>query len=434
MRIALIRPKMESETWSPTRFEPLALGILAALTPASHQVVLRDEYIGDTAFAPDVDLAAVTVGTFSAARAYAIAARYRECGIPVVMGGFHPTLMPEEARKHADAVVVGDAEASWPRVLEDLEAGRLQPLYSPGDAPAPPAVAPDRSLFAGKRYLPARLIQFGRGCPRTCEFCSVRAFYRGQVTHRPVDEVIGEMRTFGPGRVFIVDDNLMADRELLKQLMEAMIPLKIRWASQMDLGIADDPELLSLATRSGCQSLTIGFESLDARNLEQMGKRWNREQTYSDRLQRLRAAGIMVYGTFLFGYDQDNAGSIERTLDFAMQEGLFLANFNPLQPIPGSPLYDRLQQEDRLVHDRWWLDSSYRWHEALVRPRNMTPLELSNGCRRAREKFHSFPSMIRRLFSPNHRASLSNLALFLAANLISRMDIRIKTRAGRSAP
>ena len=432
MRITLIRPRMNSETWSPTRLEPLALGILATLTPKTHQLRMADEYLGDDPLAGETDLAAITVGTFSAARAYAIAAAYRQRGVPVVMGGFHPTLLPEEAMEHADAVVVGDAEASWPAVLDDLALGRLQRLYRPADGRPYAGVRPDRTLFAGRRYLPLRLVQFGRGCPRNCEYCSIRAFYHGHTAQRPVAEVVDELKLFRSRRILFVDDNLLADRDRLRQLLEAITPLRLRWSSQMDISIADDPELLALVRRSGCQCLIVGFESLSQTNLDQMNKGWNQAERHRERLHRLRTAGIMVYGTFLFGYDQDDAGSFQRTLDFAMQERLFLANFNPLQPIPGTPLYDRLRQENRLVYDRWWLEPAYRWNEALLRPAGMSAQELADGCRRARETFHSLSGMVRRLFSRVHLGNTGNLVTFLGANIASGLDIRNKAAAGRN--
>ena len=224
-----------------------------------------------------------------------------------------------------------------------------------------------------------------------------------------------------------MDDNLLADRGAFRRLLEAILPLGLRWSSQMDLSIADDPELLALAKRSGCQSLIIGFESLNEDNLKQMGKAWNRAASFEARLARIRAAGIMVYGTFLFGYDGDGPGSFQRTLEFALQQRFFVANFNPLQPFPGTPLYERLHREGRLVYERWWMEPGYRWNEALVRPRGMTAAQLTEGCRWAREHFHSLRGIARRLPSMAHVGSLHNLSMYLASNWVSRRDIRIKS-------
>ena len=414
--------------------EPLALAILAALTPKGHKVRAVDERFEEAPFSEPTDLVAISACTFSAKRAYEIAASYRQKGVPVVLGGFHPTLQPGEAMAHAEAVVVGDAEASWPQVVADAAAGRLQRLYAPASPGAVPAVTPDRSVFQGKSYLPIRLVQFGRGCHRSCEFCSIQAFHGGTVRHRLVEAVLEELKACRARRVFFVDDNLLADRGAFHSLMEAILPLGLRWSSQMDLSIADDSNLLALAKRSGCQSLIIGFESLNEGNLRQMGKAWNRASSFKARLARIRQAGIMVYGTFLFGYDEDDPGVFKRTLDFALEQRFFIANFNPLQPFPGTPLYERLRQEARLVYERWWMEPGYRWLEALVRPKGMTSEQLAQGCRWARERFHSLAGITRRLPSKAHLGSVDNLAVYLASNWVSRREIRAKTRLQEAGP
>jgi len=391
-------------------------------------VRVLDERIEPVDPGAPADLVALSVCTFSARRAYALADAFRARGVPVVLGGFHPTLAPDEAAAHADAVAIGDAEGTWPRIVADAAAGRLQARYRP-EAPGPAlGVRPDRAAFRGKGYLPVRLVQYGRGCPRACEFCSIRAFYGGAQRHRPVEEVVAELSEPGPRRVLFVDDNLLGDRAAFRALLEAITPLRLRWSSQLDLSLADDPALLALARRSGCQAVTIGLESLDEENLRQMGKGWNRAGGFPARLAALRRAGIMVYGTFVFGYDHDDPAAMRRALRFAIDERLFIANFNPLMPFPGTPLLDRLRTEGRLVHDRWWLEPGHRWHDALVRPRGMSADELTAGCRAAREAFHGLGAIGRRLFSRAHLASLDNLLVYLAANLVSRRDIQAKSR------
>jgi radical SAM superfamily enzyme YgiQ (UPF0313 family) len=434
MKITLIRPRFAKGYQSPARMEPLALGILAALTPKEHSVRAVDERFEEVPIFEPTDMVAISVCTFSAKRAYEIAASYRLRGVPVVLGGFHPTLQPEEAMAHADAVAVGDAEATWPQIVADAMAGRLQRLYLPSSpGPAMP-ITPDRSVFRGKGYLPIRLVQFGRGCPRACEFCSIHAFHGSGVRQRPVEAVLEELRACHARRVFFVDDNLLADRAAFQRLMAAIQPLGLRWSSQMDLSIADDPNLLNMAKRSGCQSLIIGFESLNDGNLRQMGKTWNHASSFTTRLARIRQAGIMVYGTFLFGYDEDDPGVFKRTLDFALEQKFFIANFNPLQPFPGTPLYDRLRKESRLVYERWWMEPGWRWQESLVRPKGMTTEQLARGCRWARRNFHSLAGITRRLPSRAHLGSLDNLAAYLASNWVSRREIRAKLRLQEAAP
>jgi radical SAM superfamily enzyme YgiQ (UPF0313 family) len=417
--------------------EPLALGILSALTPRGIRVSAIDERVEPIPFDQPTDLVALSVCTFSAKRAYEIADRYRKQGVKVVMGGFHPTLAPDEAAQHADAIALGDAEPVWPAILADFARGTLAPRYGNPHQSGAPAVAPDRTIFKGKRYLPIRLVQFSRGCHRNCDFCSVRAFYAGHHVCRPVESIVEEIRSLRSRRVFLVDDNLATDRETLGRLLEALIPLRIRWSSQIDLAIADDPGLVRLLAKSGCQSLTLGFESLRTDNLLQMGKAWNATQTYRRRLRTLRQAGIMIYGTFVFGYDADDSSSFDEAVAFAVREGMMIANFNPLQPLPGTPLYRRLEAEGRLTFDRWWLSDRYQWHAALFRPKGMSEEELSNGCRRAREQFHRLRSAWSRFFaSPAHRRNLDNAAVYWASNVVSALDIRAKSglRLGQGAP
>lgn len=434
MKILLIHPSFAEGYHTPAVFTPLAPAILAALTPPEHEVTFIDERLEEIPFGRAFDLVGISTCTFAARRAYQIAAVFRTRGTPVVMGGFHPTLLPDEAAAHADAVVTGDAEHSWPQVLIDAAAGRLRGRYGPPGREPAVGVRPDHSIFRGKPYRTPYLLQFGRGCPRDCEFCAIRAAYGGCMVTRPVDEVRDELAACGKRRVFFVDDNLLGNRRELIRLLEAITPLRLRWSSQIDLRVADDPELLERMRRSGCEMLLIGLESLAKDNLLQMGKTWNQPDGYAARLARIRKAGIMVYATFVFGYDADDAGSIERTLRFALRERFLLANFNPLQPFPGTPLYDRMEREQRLVYDRWWLEPGYRWQQALMVPQRMTPAELTDGCRRARERFHGIPSVLRRLPSPAHLRRPANLAMFLAANWISRRDIRAKSDLPTHAP
>jgi radical SAM superfamily enzyme YgiQ (UPF0313 family) len=427
VNITLIHPRFSASYGASAAMTPLAAGVLAALTPARHRVSFYDERLEEIPFGEPADLVAISTCTFAARRAYEIAGRFRARGVPVVLGGFHPTLMPGEAAARADAVAVGDAEGVWPRILADAEAGRARGIYR-AENPGPAApVAPDHSVYQGKRYLPVHLVQFARGCPRHCEFCAVRAFYGGGVAHRPVAEVVAELQACGKKRVFFVDDNLAGDRAACRELLAALEPLRLRWTAQADLSLADDPDMLELARRSGCECLVVGFESLAAANLRQMGKAWNNPPSFRTRLARLRRAGILVYGTFLFGYDADDPAAIARTLAFALRERLAVANFNPLQPLPGTPLFERYRREQRLTREHWWLDPGYRWHDPLVRPAGMSPAQLGEGCRRAREAFHSLAGILRRLPSRAHLRRPSSLFLFLAANWISRRDIQAKS-------
>ncbi len=436
MKATLIRPDLCARR-STDAMEPLGLAMLKALTPPEIEVVCYDERIEDIDFDDPTDLVGLTVETSTARRAYQIAARYRERGVPVVMGGFHPTLLPEEAGRHADAIVIGDAEGAWQRVVEGVRRGRLRSApgerqmahrYQSTDLGPLTGPPPDRGLYRGKRYAPVSLFQYGRGCRFNCDFCSIRAFYGSGLRQRPVADLVAEIEAVGPRHIFFVDDNLFVDPAKARQLFAALMPLGMRWSCQVSIDATRDPALVRLMARSGCLSALIGFESLDERNLRQMKKRWNLKWgDYATAVSVLRDAGILVYGTFVLGYDHDTPEVFDQTLDFALRHKLFLANINPLTPTPGTPLYDRLRRQGRLLYDRWWLDPRYRYGEATFRPRGMSAEQLTSGCYRARTVFNSYRSIGQRLLG--RRGNLRSpyaTAVYLLSNLVSRREIHRK--------
>jgi radical SAM superfamily enzyme YgiQ (UPF0313 family) len=424
--ITFLRPAL-GEGFSADAMTPLVFAILKARTPREIATTMIDERV-EPFTRVSTDLVAMTVETFTARRAYAIAAEYRRAGVPVVMGGHHPSVVPEEALEHADAVVVGDAEGIWEKVVADAAAGRLQRLYrsTAGDG-GPPVY--DRSIFAGRRYAPISLLQAGRGCRFACDFCSIHAFYGTYRAQRDPAEIVAELRTLPPRRlVFFVDDNLYWRRDAFEALMQALIPLRMRWCCQITIDIARDDALLDLMARAGCELALIGFESLDRDSLKQMRKNWNGVAgAYDDVIRRFHARGMMIYGTFVFGYDADTAESFERAANFAREQSLCIANFNPLTPMPGTGLYDRLRKEGRLLRDRWWLDPTFRYGDAIFLPRGLSPRELSEGPMRARRAFYSYRSIASRALrgAPMWRSPYK-IGTMLFANWISRREIMRK--------
>lgn len=427
MKIKFVRPNF-SAVRSSDAMEPLSFAILAALTPPEVELTLTDERLESIQYDEAVDLVALTVETFTARNAYQIAAGFRRRGVPVVMGGFHPSFLPEEAAEHADAIVVGDAEGIWPQLVADARAGRLARRYQQHEAPPLTGLRLDRRIFRGRRYLPLNLVQATRGCRYACDFCSIHAFYGAQVRRRPVEEVVAEIAALDRRHVFFVDDNLFADGAWAAELFRALIPLKIRWSSQMSIDICREEELLGLMARSGCQVALIGFESLEPRNLLQMKKRWALSGgDYASAIRKLQDHGLMICGTFVLGYDYDTPASFDATVDFAVRNKLFLANFNPLMPMPGTALYQRLKDEGRLLYDRWWLDERFRYGQAMFRPQNMSPEELTAGCFRARAAFNTYSSMLHRaLHWKTNARTPRRLGTFVLGNLVSRREIRAK--------
>ncbi|HXW01371.1 MAG TPA: radical SAM protein [Anaerolineae bacterium] len=338
MKITFIRPNM-ADMRSSDAMEPLVFAILAGLTPPDMETVLYDERLEPIPYDDPTDLVALTVETYNARRAYQIATQFRRRGVPVVMGGYHPTFLPDEALQFADAVVIGDAEGLWPQLVRDAQGGRLEKIYRQPDYPLLNGFIPDRRIFRGKRYAPAALVQYGRGCRFACEFCSIHAFYGSNLRQRPVGEVVAEIEALEQKHFFLVDDNIFVDVPKAQELFQALIPLKIRWSCQISIDVVGDEALMKLLEKSGCTTAVIGFESLNERNLAQMKKKWNlRHGDYATSVQKFRDHGVMIYGSFVFGYDDDTLDSFDHCLEFALRHNFYLANFNPLTPMPGAKL------------------------------------------------------------------------------------------------
>ena len=314
------------------------------------------------------------------------------------MGGYHVTLLPDEAAREADALVIGDAEPVWPQVLEDARNGKLQPVYRGLGRRTLTNVPSRREIFHGKPYQNITLVEFARGCNFKCDFCSITAYHGANQNHRPAREVAAEMEATGSKRFFIVDDNIVSQPAKVRELCRELIPLKVGWVGQASIHIARDEELLELLVKSGCKGLLIGMESLDPANLRDMGKDWNLAAgTYAESLARFRKHGLAVYGTFVFGYDHDDWDVVKRSVDFAREQKLFLAAFNHLIPFPGTPLYKRLQEEGRLLSPRWWLDPAGRVGDVVFRPKRVSPQELQRMCLEARRRFYGWGSIMSRL-------------------------------------
>lgn len=425
MKITFIRPNMTADR-SSDAMQPLVFAILAGLTPPDIETVLYDERIEPVPLDETTNLVALSVETFTARRAYQIASHFRQQGIPVVMGGYHPTLLPDEALQYADAVVIGDAEGVWEQIVQDTQSGKLQRIYQQKEPPSLAGIRFDRSIFRGKRYIPVYPVQQSRGCRFACDFCSIHAFYGNTHRQRPVHEIVEEIKSLHRKHsVFICDDNIFVDIPRAREFFQALIPLRIHWTCQVSIDIAHQPELLDLMKKSGCTTAIIGFESLDKRNLQQMRKACNIQSgDYETAIRKFQDRGIMIFGTFVFGYDYDTVDSFDTNLEFALRSKFFLANFNPLIPTPGTELYQQFQREGRLIYEKWWLNPRYRYGQAIFHPKGMTAEELTKGCFRARYEFHRYRSILQRACAP--RTNCRNpyrLGLFLAVNLISRKEI-----------
>jgi radical SAM superfamily enzyme YgiQ (UPF0313 family) len=377
--------------------EPLAAAVLAGATPGDVEIRFVDDRMEAIPYDEPTELVAISIETYTARRAYQIASRFRRRGVPVVMGGFHATLVPDEVSRYAEAIVVGEAEEVWPRLVDDFRHGRLQRVYRPAGRPPLAGLRVDRSIFRGKRYLPIALVEAGRGCHLRCEFCAIQSYYGSTQTRRPTEEILAELRQVRRPLVFFVDDNITSNMEQAKEFFRALVPLRIGWVSQASINAAHDPEFLELIRASGCQGLLVGFESLNPDNLRRMHKGFNTMKGgYEVALANLRRCGIRLYATFILGYDDDHPGTIRETLDFALRHRFFMVAFNHLTPFPGTPLYERLRREGRLLFDRWWLDPGYRYGMVPFTPRGMSAESIGAGCVAARRAFYGWPSILRR--------------------------------------
>jgi len=410
-------------TW---QMEPLPVAVLSALTPKDVEQRFHDDRLELIPYNEPTDLVAISTEVYTAKRAYQIASEYRRRGVPVVMGGFHATLFPEEVQRYAESVVLGEAEDLWAKVIDDYRSGTPRKVYRSETRPSLESSTPERSIYNGKRYLPIGLVEAGRGCKFSCEFCAIQSFYHSTYCQRPVGQIVQEIRNIRNRSklIFFVNDNIVSDRADARELLEALIPLKIRWVSQASINTAMDPEFLQLLKASGCQGLLIGFESMNPDNLRQMGKGVNLAQgDFEQAMVNLRKYGIRVYGTFVFGYDNDTPESFDRAYDFAVRHGLYLCGFNHLVPMPGTPLYQRLEKEGRLLHDAWWLDDAYTYNTVPFRPARMTPEEVRKCCLQARRRFYSLPVTLRRAFHPSNRSDWMFFKAFFALNLLHRAEI-----------
>lgn len=431
MKLTLVHPCIGRRVGQPYirtwQMEPLPPAVIAGLTPPEVEVAFHDDRMELIPFDEPTDLVAISVETYTAKRAYQIASEYRRRGVPVVMGGFHATLCPEEVAQHAEAVVIGEAEQLWERVLADAERGSLQEYYRAEGRPPLARLRPDRSIYAGKRYLPIGLVEAGRGCHFRCDFCAVQTVFQHSQTRRPADDIVTELAALRhKPLIFFVDDNITSNMEQAKELFRALIPLKLKWVSQASINAAHDEEFLELMAASGCQGVLIGFESLNPLNLKKMNKGFNLMKGGFERaLANLRRHHIRLYITFVFGYDEDTEESFGQTVDFALENRFYIAAFNHLTPFPGTPLYRRWEAEEgRLRYERWWLDDGYRYNQIPFHPRHMTPERLQRGCVEARERFYRWRSIWRRGLDPVNRSDAAMWWHFYGINWLFRREVR----------
>ncbi len=392
-------------------FAHLTLTSLAALTPSDIEVKITDENVDPVDFEEDVDLVGVTGMVMHAPRAYQIAERFRQRGIPVVMGGPHASSLPLEAKEHVDAVVIGEAENVWGGLIEDARQGRLKPFYRADNFCSMEKLPfPRLDLLRQDAYMTINCVQTTRGCPHQCDFCHVTHFFGKTYRCRPVDEVIEEVQRLKGDFLVFIDDNIAGNRRYAKELFTRLKPLKKQWASQASMTLTRDPELLKLAAESGCVSLFIGVESLSSENLKDVNKSFNQVHQLEAALKAIHDHDIMILAGFIFGLDHDDEGVFERTLRFCERNRIELPSFFLLTPLPGTALFQRMESEGRLLHKDW---GQYNGATVVFKPRLMTEETLQRGFNWACKEGYSWGSIFKRVFHPQQRfftRVLSNIA------------------------
>jgi len=436
MKVTLVKPNIGSKGddmyVDESRMEPLQIGILASMMPPEIEVAFYDDRMESIEFDEPTDLVAITVETYTARRSYEISTEYRKRGVPVIMGGMHTSLIPEEVSREADAVYIGDAETKWREALQDAKDGKLKPIYKAPVGIPQQGFQPRRDIFKGKGYLPITLMQFGRGCCFSCDFCAISVYFDKKQYHRRIDEVLAEIESQKCRQIFFVDDNILSDHQAAKLFFRELIGMKVRWVSQASIDMTCDLELMDLMARSGCLGNVIGFESIDKDNLRLMKKAPNliggNFQAYESQIEILRDFGLQTWAAFTIGHDYDTPESIRRIVDWAIKNKFTFAAYNILMPYPNTPLYRRLEREGRLLYGgKWWLHPEYRFNYASFIPTNMTPDKLTEEAFRARSVYNSIPSLIQRAldFKTNMR-TLYRLGVYLSYTPLFRKETNKK--------
>ncbi|TET46506.1 B12-binding domain-containing radical SAM protein [candidate division TA06 bacterium] len=423
MRVHLISPRPPfvgaTKRDKAIQFSRLSLVTVAALFPEDAEVQIINDSIDTIDFDQKVDLVGITSMTSTAPRAYEIADRFREKGVPVILGGFHVTALPQEASLHADAVIMGEAEGVMHDVINDLQIGKLKKFYQATEMPSLVGLPLPRwdLLNGSKYYSEVNMVQTTRGCPFNCAFCSVSDFYGRTYRTRPIPDVIREIKELSNRTViFFVDDNIAGRPSYAKKLFKALIPLNIKWFGQGSVMIARDRELLELAARSGCLGLFMGFESLSNSNLRQVGKATNNVRNYSTVIKKIHGSGIGIVGAFIFGLDSDDDGVFEETVRFIENNQLELASFAILTPLPGTRLLKSMKEQGRIIELDW---AKYTLGEVVFRPKLLTVDQLKDGYNWTRKHMSSYSSIFRRTLHFRKTALLS-----LPLNLLMRKSSR----------
>jgi radical SAM superfamily enzyme YgiQ (UPF0313 family) len=397
MKILLISPSVDpnEKTNKQMMMPQLALIILQGLTPKEHQVVTVDEEDESIDLEHDCDLVGISFMTSNASRAYWLAREFKKRGKTVVLGGVHPTLLPDEALPHGDSVVIGEAEGVWAELLEDYKNGCLKKIYHNPRPDLSVYVPKDFSKINRRRLFALVPIMTSRGCPYNCDFCCVTDLFGKEIRHVPVVNIVRDIKESGRKHFMFLDDNIVGHPSYAKELFAALKPLKISWVGQSSISLlVKDTELLRQAAESGCKGLFVGLESVKEAQMSSLRKSFNSLERLENALNKMRKAEIFVVASMIFGFDEDTKEVFDDTVRFLIKNKVHTVSFNVLTPYPGTKTLQKMKEEGRLLTDDW----NYYDHSTVVfQPKNMSPYELMVGKIRARKKFYSAWSIVRRL-------------------------------------
>ncbi len=393
------------------RYAPLTLSTLAGLIPKDLgvNVSLNDEIAKKIDYSDNPDLVAISAITGTANRSYAIADHYRKKGVPVVLGGVHPSLMPNEAKNHADSIVTGMSFDTWPQLIKDFMHGNMKPVYTQShDMNFSNLPKPRRDLLPSFSYISKSSIQATFGCPYKCDFCAVISTQK-KYLRRPIDDVIKEIAEMKGKFITFIDPSPMEDKKYIKQLFREMIPLKKMWGGLATVKIVDDEELMDLAAASGCKGLLIGFETIDQDALLEVNKGFNIVDKYKRVCKELHDRGISINGTFIFGMDSHDNDIFAKTVDFVQENSIELPRYAIYTPFPGTGAFTKLKNENRITSNNW---SLYDVQHVVFRPKKMSSEDLFLGNIKAWEETYSIKNIIERITNAG-----TNIPLSMITNL-----------------
>ena len=399
----------------------LALDMVAAVTPSEHEVEFLKTSIKNIDFDKDYDLVGIHCVTGDSPLAYKVADKFRQRNVKVVLGGYHPSALPEEAKKHADSVVIGEAEEIWPQLLNDFENGQMKSFYHQ-KTPIDAAKIPTQEFLHPESFSPS--IQASRGCPYQCDFCSETIINSKKIFRpRPIDKVIDEIKS-APGKLFIFHDaSLTIDPEFTKNLFREMIGLnKLFFCNGNADTLGEDDELLQLAKKAGCIGWLIGFESVSQESLKSVGKKTNKVENYIEAVKGIHDHQMMLCGTFVFGFDYDTKDVFSRTKEFVESSGIDVPDALILTPFPGTPLFNRLEKEGRILTRDW---SRYDHKHVVFQPKHMTPEELLNNTRNLYKEFFSIRNMSKRILKSFKLGYHPFMSVFLPSLTMATVEMNV---------